>query len=132
MTHGHLGDLETSLDHLERARRLSPLEFPFESYWGAFAHTYFVARNFVEVIRYADQALAEQPDSLTAMRPKIAACGKLGYLEEGRACVERLLALAPATTVSSLKAHYAPVLRHKPSLIDDFVTGLRRSGLPEQ
>lgn len=27
MTHGHLGDLETSLDHLERARRLSRLEF---------------------------------------------------------------------------------------------------------
>jgi tetratricopeptide (TPR) repeat protein len=132
MTHGHLGDLETSLDHLERARRLSPLEFPFESYWGAFAHSYFVAGNFVEVIRYADRALAEQPDSLTAMRPKIAACGKLGHLEEGRACVERLLALAPATTVSSLRTHYEPVLRHKPGLIDDFVAGLRRSGLPER
>jgi TolB-like protein/DNA-binding CsgD family transcriptional regulator len=127
---GSLCDTKTSLEHFERARRLSPLEFPFVSHWAALSHTHFVAKDFVEVVRCADRALAEKAD-LAAMRMKIAACGTLGRLDEARACAARLVALVPTTTISGLKAHYALLMRHQPGLIDDFVSGLRRSGLPE-
>jgi TolB-like protein/DNA-binding CsgD family transcriptional regulator len=130
-TRGYLGDPATSLADFERARRLSPLEFPFASHWAAVAHTHFVAGDYVEVVRCADRALARRPD-LAALRMKIAACGRLGRRQEGRACADRLLALVPATSVRSLKAHYEPLMRHRPRLIEDFVSGLRRSGLPER
>jgi adenylate cyclase len=71
--YGHLGDLDTSLDHFERARRLNPLEFPFVSHWAAISHVHFVAGDFEEVIRCADRSLAEHPHALPAMRMKIAA-----------------------------------------------------------
>jgi TolB-like protein len=128
---GYLSETELALDSFECARRLSPLEFPFASHWAAVAHTWFVARDFAEAVRCADRALAEKPD-VAAIRMKIAACGKLGRLKEGRASVEQLLALVPTTTVSGLRAHYAPLMRHRPGLIEDFVSGLRRSGLPER
>jgi len=35
------------------------------------------------------------------------------------------------TQPTSLKAHYEPVMRHTPGLIENFVTGLRRTGIPE-
>jgi TolB-like protein len=129
--HGHLGDLDTSLDHFESARRLNPLEFPFVSRWAAISHAHFVAGDFEEVIRCADRSLAEHPHALPAMRMKIAACGLLGRIEEGRECAARLQAAVPTTTVASLKAHYEPLMRHRPGLTENFVTGLRRTGLPE-
>jgi hypothetical protein len=126
-----LGDPEASLADFERARQLSPLEFPFASHWAAVAHTHFVAGAYAEVVRCADQALACSAD-VAALRMKIAACGKLGRLQEARTCAKQLLALVPATSIRSLKAHYQPLMRHRPCLIDDFVSGLRRSGLPER
>jgi TolB-like protein/DNA-binding CsgD family transcriptional regulator len=130
--HGYLGDLQTSLDHFERTHRLNPLEFPFVAHWAAISHTHFVAGNFEEVIRCADRALADNPHAFPAMRQKVAACGLLGRVEEGRECAARLRAAVPATTVASLKAHYEPMMRHTPGLIEKFVTGLRRAGLPEK
>jgi len=35
------------------------------------------------------------------------------------------------TQPTRLKAHYEPVMRHTPGLIENFVTGLRRTGIPE-
>ena len=62
---------------------------------------------------------------------KIAACGLLGRIEEGRECAAHLQTAVPTTTVASLKAHYEPVMRHTPGLTENFVTGLRRTGIPE-
>jgi len=128
---GYMGDNETALEHLARARRLNPLEFPFVNYWSAVAHIHFLATQFEEVVRTADKALMEHANTLPALRMKIAACGVLGRIEEGRDSVARLLALVPETTVASLKAHYEPVLRRNPHGLETYLKGLRLSGLPE-
>ena len=74
--------------------------------------------------------MREQPDLPTAVRIKAATCGLLGRLEEGRTWVERLLAVAPATTISSMRYHYG-VFMKKPGCLEAFLDGLRKVGLPE-
>ncbi|HSK30711.1 MAG TPA: CadC-family transcriptional regulator, partial [Candidatus Limnocylindria bacterium] len=132
LIHGLVGDVETSLDHLARARRLNPLEFPFLSYWAVVAHVHFVAGQFEQAESAADRSVAGQAGSPPALRIKIAACGVLGRVKEGRRCVAQLLAITPEATVASLKAHYEPFLRRVPGRFEDFLQGLHRSGLPEK
>ena len=131
LIHGLDADLETSLDHLARARRLNPLEFPFLSYWAVVALVYFAAGQFEQAASAADRSLLEHASAPPALRTKIAACGILGRVEEGRRCVEQLLAINPGATVASLKAHYEPFLRRVPGRLEDFSQGLRQSGLPQ-
>jgi len=131
MTNSYLGNHEIAFDHIAHARRLNPLEFPFVNYWAALAHLHFVAGQFDEVLEISEKALAENPKALPALRMRIAACGILGHIEKGRDAVAQLLAEVPATTVASLKAHYWAIWQHHPGRRDDFLVGLRRSGLPE-
>jgi TolB-like protein len=131
IANGYLGNYDTGLEHLARARRLTPLEFPFVNYWAARSHVHFAAGNFEEVVRDADKALTEQPKLPPALRTKIAACGLLGRIEEGRDSVARILALIPQTTVASLTAHYSTTLGRNARRFEEFQEGLRASGLPE-
>jgi len=131
LANSYLGNHEIAFDHIASARRLNPLEFPFVNYWAAVAHLHFVAGQYEEVLQMSEKALAENPKALPALRMRIAACGILGRIEEGRDAVARLLAEVPATTVAGLKAHYWAIWQHHPRPRDDFLTGLRRSGLPE-
>jgi TolB-like protein/DNA-binding CsgD family transcriptional regulator len=131
IANSYLGNHEIAFDHIARARRLNPLEFPFVNYWATVAHLHFVLGQYEEVLRTSEKALAENPKALPALRMRVAACGLLGRIEEGRDAVALLLAEVPATTVASLKAHYWAIWQHHPRRRDDFLTGLRRSGLPE-
>jgi tetratricopeptide (TPR) repeat protein len=49
MANSYLGNHEIAYDHITRARRLNPLEFPFINYWAAVAHFHFVAGQYEEV-----------------------------------------------------------------------------------
>jgi TolB-like protein len=129
VANGCVGNYDTALEHLAQARRLNPLEFPFVNYWAARSHAHFAAGNFEEVVRDADKALTEQPQSLPALRVKIAACGLLGRIEEGRNSVARILSLVPQTTVASLTAHYSGTWRNA-RRFEEYQEGLRASGLP--
>lgn len=132
MANSYLGNHENAFDHIARARRLNPLEFPFVNYWAAVAHLHFVSGQYEQVLQTSEKALADNPTALPALRMQIAACGILGRIEEGRDAVVQLLAEVPTTTVASLKAHYWAIWQHHPRRLDDFLVGLRRSGLPEE
>ncbi|MBI3706292.1 MAG: tetratricopeptide repeat protein, partial [Proteobacteria bacterium] len=125
-----LGDAGLAIAHLERSARLSPLDAEgyFCSLWSAFAH--FTAGRYEEASSWGDKTLHESPNFPPALRMKAATCGLLGRLDEGRVWVERLLALNPHTTVSSMRLYYG-VFMKKPGSLDAFLDGLRRAGLPE-
>jgi hypothetical protein len=53
-----------------------------------------------------------------------------GQVDESRKWVERLLAIAPDTTLTHLRKHYEPSIRD-PSCRDRLLDGLRKAGLPE-
>jgi len=61
---------------------------------------------------------------------KAASFGLLGKVAEGYEAFERLLALNPDETLTSLKAHYKVPMR-KPGCLEALLDGLRKAGLPE-
>ena len=79
---------------------------------------------------WCDKTLHEQPDFPPALRFKAATSCLRGRLDEGRAGVERLLAVIPDTTVFSMRLYYG-VFMKKPECIEAFLDGLRKAGLPE-
>jgi TolB-like protein len=116
--------------HAERAARLSPLD-PlawFRNQNVAIAH--FDAGRYEEALAWADRALiSAPPDHPPVLRIKAAACGFLGRTDEGRTCIERLRAIDPSMTISSMRVYYGG-LKSKPRL-EAYLDGLRKAGLPE-
>ncbi len=127
----YLGDTEKAIAHLERSARLSPLD-AFAFLWSmGFMLAHFMAGRYEEASAWCDKTLHEAPDHPPALRMKAATCGLLGRLDEGRAWVERLLAVNPDTTVSSMRLYYGALMK-KPGCLEAFLDGLRKAGLPEE
>ena len=78
-----------------------------------------------------DRALLDWPNSPPSLRAKAAICGLLGDVEEGRECVQRILASNPDTTLVTVKALNRPQTRSNSLGYKNFYNGLRRAGLPE-
>ena len=78
----------------------------------------------------ADRALHDQPRFTVAVRAKVVANAHLGRLDEARAEVGRMLALYPGLTIASWRAFAATPFA--PELVELYVTGLRKAGLPEE
>ena len=125
-----LGDTELAIAHLERSVRLSPLD-AFASVGSlGFVFAHFMAGRYEEASAWCDKVLHHQPDYPPALRMKVATCGLLGQLDEGRVWVERLLAVTPDATISSMRPYYGVFLK-KPGCLAAFLDGLRKAGLPE-
>jgi tetratricopeptide (TPR) repeat protein len=125
-----LGDTEPAIAHLERSVRLSPLDtFAWLGSLG-FAWAHLVAGRYEEASAWCDKTLHQQPDFPPALRMKAATCGLLGRLEEARVLAERLLAVNPDATVSSMRPYYGVFLK-KPGSLEALLDGLRKAGLPE-
>jgi TolB-like protein/Tfp pilus assembly protein PilF len=131
LVRAYLGDTQTAIAHLERSARLSPLD-AFAFLWSmGFMLAHFMAGRYEEASAWCDKTLHEAADHPPALRMKAATCGLLGRLDEGRAWVERLLAVNPDTTVSSMRLYYGVIMK-KPGCLEAFLEGLRKAGLPEE
>ena len=130
MDHAYLGHTELAITHLERSARLSPLDsFAFLHSIG-FVIAHFVAGRYEEASAWCDKTMHEAPHHPSGLRYKAATCGLLGRLEEGRVWVERLLAINPDVSISSMRCFYGVIMK-KPGCLDAFLNGLRKAGLPE-
>jgi TolB-like protein/tetratricopeptide (TPR) repeat protein len=128
-TRSNLGETDLALAHLERAARLSPLD-PLDWFRCLIiASLHLDAQRYEEASASADKALQGKPDYPPALRIKAAVCGHLGRLAEGQAWVERLLAIDPQMTTSSVRLYYS-VIWPQPRL-EAYLDGLRKAGLPE-
>jgi len=75
---------DPAIDALWRAMRLSPLD-PFAyRVSAALAWAHMLAGRHEEAMEWVDRALGEQPRYFVAIRSKVALCGHLGRIEEGR------------------------------------------------
>jgi len=126
--HASRNQPEAAIEAIERARRLSPFHpYTFQcAFVIAAAHLY--ARRFEQAIEWADRALHDQPRMVVAMLLKVVANAHLGHLDEARAELSRMLAIAPRTTIAGFRA-YAHFLA--PEVLELWVTGYRLAGLPE-
>ncbi|MDX8468723.1 BTAD domain-containing putative transcriptional regulator [Mesorhizobium sp. VK23B] len=121
-------DPDIAIEHLSRARRLSPLD-PltfFMQTCTAFAH--FVAGRYDVAWPLAEAASRTQPYYLTGLRVAAASNAMAGRLDAASKHIARSLALDPELTLANL-THVAGHIR--PAYFAKYFEALRLAGLPE-
>jgi adenylate cyclase len=113
---------------VEHGMRLSPLDPLRRSFTIIMAVAHFAAGRYEEAIEWADRTLAAQPDYRQAMRIRAASCAYLGRLEEAHDWLTRMLHFEPGLTIARVKVSAPPF---PPELLNRYVEGLRKAGLPE-
>lgn len=131
MFYAYLGQADTAIEHLGHARRLNPVDPSGHAHWVGMALANFFSGQYAEARVSIDKALAEWPTSTPALQDKAAICGLMGQIEEGRSCVQQLLAANPCWNVSAVRSQFEPRLRKHPRGLESYLRGLRQSGLPE-
>ncbi|RWA79706.1 BTAD domain-containing putative transcriptional regulator [Mesorhizobium sp.] len=121
-------DPDIAIEHLSRARRLSPLD-PltfFMQTCTAFAH--FVAGRYDVAWPLAEAASRTQPYYLTGLRVAAASNAMAGRLDAASKHIARALALDPDLKLANL-THVAGHIR--PAYFAKYAEALRLAGLPE-
>ena len=113
---------------VEYGMRLSPLDPLRRGFTIIMAVAHFAAGRYEEAIEWADRTLAAQPDYRQAMRIRAASCAYLGRLEEAHDWLTRMLHFEPGLTIARVKVSAPPF---PPELLNRYVEGLRKAGLPE-
>jgi len=85
--------------------------------------------QFEEAIERADRSLNREPNFTPVLRVKLVACAQLGRVEEARRCLQRVDELQPALTIAQLKNY--PGMSVSPDIMNLFVDGFRKAGVPE-
>ncbi|AZO74172.1 MULTISPECIES: BTAD domain-containing putative transcriptional regulator [unclassified Mesorhizobium] len=121
-------DPDIAIEHMSRARRLSPLDpltFFMQSFT-AFAH--FVAGRYDAAWPVAEAASRAQPYYLTGLRVAAASDAMAGRLDAASKHIAHSLALDPELTLSNLKHRVGQI---RPDYFARYVEALRLAGLPE-
>lgn len=122
------GRLDEAIASLLQPLRLSPVDPEAFFTMTALGWTYMVAGRFDEAVKWTSRALRERPGFAPALRFHAVSLVGLGRLDEARDTVTYLLQLEPGLTASKLRQR-APIFDAQ--LMDSFVNGLRKAGLPE-
>ena len=123
-----LGHPQVALEHVATAMRLSPADpraYAFNLF-AAMAH--LSEGRYLEAIESAKRVLHEK-SVLAAMRILAIAHAWSGQLDEARIAIDRMRALDPALSLSSLDRVIPPYRRDEDRV--RYVEGLRKAGLPE-
>jgi len=123
-----LGESDQAIERLARAMRLSPLDPLMYNMCGGTALAHFVAGRYDEAASWAEQALHERQDYVSALRWLAASRALAGRLDEAGAAMARLRLLDPRLSISDL-AYRNPFRR--PDDLARLADGLRKAGLPE-
>jgi adenylate cyclase len=121
-----LGNWDRTIEYVERAGRLNPLEgSAIRNNLLSMAHRW--SGRIEEACVYAERALQDNPNFVAPLQ-RLAVCLELlGRIEEARAAVQRLLAIAPETTIARVRAYLEGEGIFRTQLLE----GLRRAGMPE-
>ena len=128
----YIGDLERSIDHFHKSQRLNPLDQSHHLHWNMVGMAYFAAGRYQEADTAADKTLQARPTYPPGLRLKVATCGALGRIEEGRKCMQRLLQVHPDYSIAWIEGFWAPLMQRSPSALAKYVEGSRLVGLPEK
>jgi adenylate cyclase len=120
--------LDSAIDAFKRAIRLSPLD-PLGGYFSSgLALVNLASGRYEEALEWADRALQESPEYPSALRSKVVASVQLGFVEQARKTVARMIELYPDSTISKWQAR----IRHlPPDVVAVYVDSLRQAGMPE-
>jgi TolB-like protein len=132
--HSHLsrgyafaGRFRQAVEHGSEAIRLSPLDPEMALFLGAIAVAHFTAGHYEEAAHNTAEALRLRPGFQGAQRLHCAALAQAGRLAEARAFLATVLEEQPGLTAGWVRAN---VPYQTDELMDRFVGGLRKAGLP--
>ena len=124
-----VSDWRTSIDHFQKAMRLSPLDPAMGWFVAGLSWALLVAGRPEEALPWARKAAQEMPTWMGGLRPLIMALVELGRLEEARAVGQRLLAFDPKYTIAIAAARHSS--QQDPQFRERFFAALRAAGIPE-
>ncbi|WP_085695327.1 MULTISPECIES: winged helix-turn-helix domain-containing protein [unclassified Pseudomonas] len=122
------GETDASIQNLEHAVRLSPLDPEMFRMQVGMAIAHFFAGRFEIAAGYAEQSVGNLPSLLPAVALMAASHALGGRMDKAGPVMARLLELDPTLRVSRLK-EWLPIQR--PEDVALFIEGLRLAGLPE-
>jgi adenylate cyclase len=123
----YLGNPDISIDHFERALRLSPFDpLNFNAYIGI-GGAHFAAGRYGDTVLWIEKGLIDRPGATWAYRELVAAYTLLGRDGDARAGLSRLLNDYPDLTVSKVLS----ALVYPQPMLDRIAEGLRKAGMAE-
>jgi adenylate cyclase len=120
-------EYDRALEHLDVARRMSPLDPREYLMNNAATAAYFLSRRFEQAEESARRTLDKWPSHPVTLRGRAAALVRLGRLAEARATIAKLLAVQPNSSVSHLRR----LGYRDQEMFKNFLDALRIAGLPE-
>jgi adenylate cyclase len=123
-----LGEPDLALAHVERAKRLSPVDPHMFAMTGAEALAHFVARRHDEAFASAENALRHNPFFSQATRIAVASAAILGRMEDAKKYFARLQMLDPELRISNLADR---ISFRRPDDFSLLAEGLRKAGVPD-
>ncbi len=121
-------DFRRGVEAARQAMKLSPRDLDRPFWMAALSFAALAEGRYEEAIDLTTTMLREKPDLPTALRHRAAAFALLGRETEARAVINRLLHVAPDTTVSQVRRVFSI---REPEIERRWLEGLRRAGLPE-
>jgi adenylate cyclase len=125
--HAYLDDPDLSIEHFERALRLSPYDpLNFNAFMGLGA-AHFAAGRYADAVLWFERGLVEHPGATWVYRNLASAYALAGREADARTTIKRLLEDYPGITISKV----LEALVFSPSTLDRLAKGLRLAGLQE-
>jgi len=126
--HAFAGRYEPAVESIRHAVHLSPRD-PYKAVWlSAQLIAAFYIEKYDEAIALCLEVLDETPDFPSAYRGLTACYSLLGREAEAEADLANLLRVAPQLTIAQTRAGL-PITN--PEVLELYLNGLRRAGLPE-
>jgi TolB-like protein/Flp pilus assembly protein TadD len=123
------GHAEAARERFERALRLSPLDPLAFNLTAGMASLHMLEGEWAAATRLFKEIIIKHPEATRIYRG-LAACAALaGDLDTARSAACKLKALLPNISVAVVAANHP--MRHIPRVIEPFLDGLRRVGIPE-
>jgi adenylate cyclase len=123
----YLEQPELSIEHFERALRLSPFDPMNFNVFIGIGDAHFVAGRYADAARWCEKGLQDRPSATWVYRVLVPTYTLQGRDTDARAGLCLLLGEYPDLTISKVVA----ALVHAPSVLDRIAEGLRKVGLPE-
>ena len=123
-----LGEPDLAIAHVERAKRLSPVDPHMFTMNGAEALAHFVAGRYDEAFASAESALRQNPFFSQGTRIAVASAALLGRMQDAKKYFARLQMLDPELRISNLGDR---ISFRRPDDFSRFAEGLRKAGVPE-
>jgi adenylate cyclase len=120
-------DPDRAIEQFELALRLSPLDAEIWSVYTAMALAHFVAQRYSDTVDWAERATRARPEMPFPHGTLASALGHLGRLPEARQSLERMLELAPHTSLEGMARLVAST---DPEIAHRYQAGLKLAGLP--